>query len=81
MQRIENLPLVSLPPGGEEFEGVLRAHVKDRLKRNRLVWQIIEKLEGDLSLALNDVAKNVGDGLPLRVGGSSHLADLCPSRR
>ncbi|MFZ0964483.1 MAG: restriction endonuclease [Terriglobia bacterium] len=56
--------LLTLPSASEEFEAVLRAHVKDRLKRNRVVWHIIEKLETDPKLAIDDVAKLLETACP-----------------
>jgi hypothetical protein len=63
--------LVALPPGGEEFEGTLRIHVKERLKRNRLVWHIIAKLESEPSLAIDDVAKMLATACPYVSAGKA----------
>lgn len=56
--------LVALPRSTDEFESVMRAHVKERLKRNRLVWHIVEKLESEPSLAINEVAKTLANACP-----------------
>lgn len=37
-------PLVTLPADSQGLEGTLRLHVKERLRRNRLVWKLIETL-------------------------------------
>ncbi|KAF0121672.1 MAG: restriction endonuclease, partial [bacterium] len=46
------------------FEVSLRAHLRDRLRRNRLVWQIMETLEADPSLTMDEVSNLLAKWCP-----------------
>lgn len=55
---------INIPTEATDFEGSFRAHLKERLRRNRLVWQLTEILKADAPLNMDKV--------------SSLLAEWCP---
>jgi hypothetical protein len=55
---------VSLPREAKDFEVSLRAHLRDRLRRNRLVWQLMETLETDASLTMDEVSNLLAKWCP-----------------
>lgn len=46
------------------FEPAIRTFLKDRLRRNRLVWKIAERLESDPEASLDEVAKLLASCCP-----------------
>jgi len=55
---------IKLPETVQDFEESFRAHLKERLRRNRLVWRLLDTLETEVTLTMDDI--------------SSMLAQWCP---
>lgn len=55
---------VNLPREANDFEVSLRAHLRDRLRRNRLVWQLMETLEANASLAMDEISNLLAKWCP-----------------
>ena len=56
---------VSFPPSSiEDFDTVLKSYLRDKLRRNRLVWQIIEQLESNSALTLEEVSDILASSSP-----------------
>ncbi|MDO9580571.1 MAG: AAA-associated domain-containing protein, partial [Bacteroidales bacterium] len=55
---------VNFPKEAKYFEVSLRAHLRDRLRRNRLVWQLMETLEADASLTMDEVSNLLAKWCP-----------------
>lgn len=55
---------INIPAEANDFEGVLRAHLKERLRRNRLVWRLMEILEEDALLDVNKISALLAKSCP-----------------
>lgn len=55
---------VNIPAEANDFEGTLRTHLKERLRRNRLVWQLMEILETDALLNVDEVSNLLAEWCP-----------------
>lgn len=56
--------IVDLPSETEAFEEALRKHLRERLKRNRLIWRILKKLEEKDKLVISEVSELVKNSCP-----------------
>jgi len=56
--------LVTRAKEDEAFEPAMRSHLKDRLRRNRLIWKIIERLETDIAISLDAIAQILAESCP-----------------
>jgi hypothetical protein len=48
---------VNLPKKAEDFEDLCRSHLKDRLRHNRPVWQLLKRLEASGPLTLEEISE------------------------
>ncbi len=48
---------VNLPKKAEDFEDLWRTHLRDRLRHNRPVWQLLKRLEASGSLTLEEISE------------------------
>ncbi len=57
---------LQLPQSSESggFELTLRTHVKERIRHNRLVWKLLEKLEAEAALPLEEAATELAKACP-----------------
>ncbi len=55
---------VPLPKEERDFKDSFRAHLKERLRRNRLVWRLLEVLEAKESLRLDEMAEIIARSCP-----------------
>lgn len=55
---------INLPTDEKSFEEYFREHVRERLRRNRLVSHILEMLEAHESLAINEVSGLLAEQCP-----------------
>ena len=56
--------IVDLPSETEAFEEALRKHLRERLKRNRLIWRILKRLEEKDKLIISEVSELVKNSCP-----------------
>lgn len=56
--------LIDLPEETEPFEEALRNHLRERLKRNRLIWHILKALEDRRKLTISEVSKLLENSCP-----------------
>lgn len=65
--RLEGGAVLATIPGLDSsvpFEPTIRGYLKDRLRRNRLVWKIVERLDAELNISLDDVARLLAESCP-----------------
>ena len=55
---------IDLPIEEKEFEIALKAYLKERLQRNRLIWGLIEKLKLDEKISITKVAELLSSWCP-----------------
>jgi DNA-binding MarR family transcriptional regulator len=55
---------VNLPKGAKDFEVLLQTHLRDRLRRNRLVWELMDTLEANTSLTIDEVSNLLAKWCP-----------------
>lgn len=46
------------------FESALRGHIKDRLRRNRLMWALIQRMDNEEELGVDDIARTLEQACP-----------------
>lgn len=56
--------MINLPIETEAFEEDLSKHLRERLKRNRLIWRILKKLEEKDKLVINEVSELIKSSCP-----------------
>lgn len=56
--------LVSFPQDQVEFQKSFRVYIRDRLKRNRLVWYILQELESKKSVDIDTIASSLSVACP-----------------
>ena len=55
---------IDLPSEEKGFEDIFREHVRDRLRRNRLVSHILEMLEAEVSLSIDRISNLLAERCP-----------------
>jgi len=46
------------------FESTIRTHVQERIRRNRLVWKLLEKLEAEQTITIDEAAAELAKACP-----------------
>lgn len=55
---------INLPREAKDFEASLRTHLHDRLRRNRLVWRLMETLKTSAHLTMDEVSNRLAKWCP-----------------
>ncbi len=50
---------IELPAEGKDFDESLRVHIREMLKKNRLVWRLMDTLESKGNISISEVADSI----------------------
>jgi hypothetical protein len=56
--------LIKMPQEEKEFAESLKPHLRERLRRNRIVWQVLDKLEAIDNLSIKDISLLLNKSCP-----------------